>query len=415
MSTAHVFIDDVNTRSAATHLTGDQVSLYVDEDVLRTFLRKVTGWNAETIVRSSALYADDIDETPCDVTLLPLLQDRTIDLRPGLVGAIVETACKSPPPVNIILITGDSHLKSTVTRCLRLGARVHVVGIIGRISPRLYTIAHNHFKSTATDPSNLGLCLDLSTKESTLETGVVSFKHLADQTTQTTAVQKAVSCAKLTKKMADKQCEVAAEPVVETQMNGRSDGPVEIEVDKQDNVSTAINHLPEKQDNKDETPSNSQVEGRKSAKERLVCKWFMYDNIIGKATPASGKWPEGCYAHIIGQCPYAHPDQKEWGDAVDAHRVRVRTEPCSKGYFCKNPRKCFYAHSPNHVKYFDLHRIPPIKRKYTKCPHGSANCAFAQKPQKCSFLHPGETRLCLWCNKRHSPDCFESSKTLNKL
>lgn len=82
-----------------------------------------------------------------------------------------------------------------------------------------------------------------------------------------------------------------------------------------------------------------------------------------------------------------------------------KCQRCWKGLFCRKfaTRGCEYTHPPTIVEF---QRKGAKMRKYQLCKQGN-NCKFAAVPWKCEFLHPGEVRLCLWCNKQHNTSiCF---------
>jgi hypothetical protein len=229
---------------------------------------------------------------------------------------MVEYACMQKNAA-IVLLSGDSHMRSAVLRCLSLGAYVHVVGIKDKISPSLTSISSLSFRVTTKDLA----CFD--------------FRSSPHPKTM---------------------CSVK--------------------------------------------------------KARRICRWFCADNVPGKPVPATGTWAEGCSAYLAGLCPDVHPDQPEWKQILDQLPSNaVFKFPCNKGLFCKRPQSCGHGHSAYHLQHHRCAKCPPIKRKFNNCPRMDG-CKFAHRPSQCSFLHPGEIRLCLWCNKQHDPDCFASLRVL---
>lgn len=160
---------------------------------------------------------------------------------------------------------------------------------------------------------------------------------------------------------------------------------------------------------------NVQVENR-------LCKWFMANGIPGKPVTSTSKWPQGCAAHLRGLCDKLHPDQIQWKYAVEVWKEQkpsdernilkkhkdpptTQQQRCQRGFYCKTFRTCQQFHSEAQWKYFQEHQKTPVLRKHVQCfkSHTQPN-----SQELCGFLHPNETRLCLWCNKQHEPSCYDS-------
>ena len=164
---ARVFVDEVNMRSAASFMMGERQPLFFDYVCLAKTLSEITQWEIETIVMSSIIYLDENNIEYEKGVDQQLLNDRAIDLRPGLVGAMVEYACKQENAA-IVLLSGDSHMRTAVLSCLRLGACVHVVGVQDKISPSLCSITtmntNLQVSGRALDELGIRPCLDQETK-----------------------------------------------------------------------------------------------------------------------------------------------------------------------------------------------------------------------------------------------------------
>ena len=147
MSKARVFIDEINMRGAASREMGDRASLSIDLNKLRDLVTNVTQWDVERFLRGSTIYLEENKIELDHQFEYLLINDRSIDLRPGIISAMVEYACVQKNAA-IVLLSGDHYMRSAVLKCLSRGAYVHVLGVAEKISPRLTSISSPNFRFT---------------------------------------------------------------------------------------------------------------------------------------------------------------------------------------------------------------------------------------------------------------------------